>query len=243
MEIRNRKIIYSILLLFAILLGNTATLHSQAGYHKPISQPYADQKLYRLGFFVGLETQNMIINHARDNSQGERWFSEIPSYSPGFNIGIIGDRYLSQHLNLRLAPSLHFGERSFVFKEQGSEREHSTSLKSHYLSVPLHLKFNGGRMQNARPYLLAGAYTNMDISPNRGEALRFRKIDYGLEFGFGCNIYFPLFKLCPELRLSYGLANLIDRNNNDLSDSDMAIYRDAISSVKTRAISLIFNFE
>ncbi len=238
-----RNIIIRTFLILVVLLGGTVSLKSQRGYKKPVNQPYADQKLYHLGFLVGLETQDMTISHQQNGNQNESWFTEIPSYVPGFSIGIIGDRYLSQYFNIRLSPSLHFGERQFVFKEQYSGKEYSSTLKNHYLSIPLHLKFNGGRIQNARPYFLAGAYANMDISPNKAEALRFKKVDYGLEFGVGCNIYFPLFKLCPELKFSFGLTDLINKDNGDLNDSEMIKYRDAVSSAKTRAISLVFNFE
>ncbi len=68
-------------------------------------------------------------------------------------------------------------------------------------------------------------------------------MDYGLEFGVGCNIYLPLFKLCPELKFSFGLVNLIDKDRSQLDDKDLLKYTQAISSGKSRMISLIFNFE
>lgn len=230
------------ILLFLIL--SIVATSMQAQLNKPKNQPAADQKLYHFGFMVGIQTQDMILSHTGYTSPtGEAWFAEIPSYSVGFTLGIIADRYLNEHFNIRTVPSLQFGEKGFVFKEQKSGEEFKTTFRGNYLSIPVHLKYSAARINNYRPYLLAGAYTNLDISSKKDEALRFKKADYGLEFGLGCNIYFPLFKLCPELKFSFGLTDLINKDNSDLTDNDLLKFRNAISSGKTRMISLIFNFE
>ncbi len=213
-------------------------------YRKPVNQPFADQKMYHLGFSLGINGQDMILSHTGfvgDN--GEAWFAEIPSYSVGFSVGIIGDRYLNEFLNLRLSPSLHLGERRFVFREQSSGEEYTAALRANYLTVPLHLKFSVPRMKNYRPYVLAGAYASMDIGTKKDDALYFKKMDYGLEFGVGCNIYLPLFKLCPELRFSFGLADLVEKDRSEIDDKSLLKYTQAISSGRSRMISLIFNFE
>ena len=208
------------------------------------NQPYADQKLYHLGFFVGMHGQDLIMKHSgNETASGERWFAEIPSYTVGFSAGIIGDRYINEYLNLRALPTLHFGERHFVFKEQATGEEYQTTIRSNSLSIPLHLKFSAGRTGNYRPYILAGGYASMDITPQKDKALRFEKMDYGIELGVGCNIYMPLFKLCPELKFSFGLKDIVRNDRPDLSDKELIKYSDAIVSGKTRMISLIFNFE
>jgi hypothetical protein len=193
---------------------------------------------------VGFQAQDLIVLHTGHTGEnGEVWFTEIPSYSVGFSVGIVGDRYLNEHLNLRLAPSLHFGERRFIFKEQTSREEVESALKSTYLTIPLLLKFSAPRMKNARPYFVGGGYTAFNIGQKKDDVLRFKPMDYGLEFGLGCNIYFPLFKLCPELKFSFGLVDVVNKDRSDLTDRDMFKYTQAISSGKTRMISLVFNFE
>ncbi len=216
----------------------------QAQTRKPQNLPFADQKMYHLGFMVGFQAQDLIISHSGyvgDNS--EAWFTEIPSYSVGFSVGMIADRYLNQYFNLRTTPSLHFGERRFVFKEQTSGKEYESALRSNYLTLPLYLKFSADRTGNFRPYLLAGVYTALNIGQKKNDILRFKSMDYGLEFGVGCNLYLPLFKLCPELKFSFGLTDVVNKDRSDLSDKDLIKYTQAISSGKTRMISLVFNFE
>lgn len=218
--------------------------HVNAQYKKPINQPYADQKLYHLGFSVGFNAQDMILAHTGYiGTNNEAWFAEIPSYSVGFSVGIIGDRYLNEYFNLRLAPTLHFGERRFLFKEQATKEEHNFNMRSNYMTIPLLLKISAPRSGNYRPYFLAGGYTAIDISRKKDQSLLFSSLDYGLEFGIGCNFYFPLFKLCPELKFSLGLVDLIKQNRSDLTDKDLLKYTQAISSGRSRMISLVFNFE
>lgn len=228
----------------AILLGSLLGTNGFAQTRKAINQPFADQKMYHLGFSIGINGQDMILSHTGYvGENGEAWFAEIPSYTVGFSVGIVGDRYINQYLNLRLAPSLHLGERRFVFREQTSGKENETSLKANYLSIPLLLKFSVPRINNYRPYILAGGYAAMDIGTKKDDLLLFKSMDYGLEFGIGCNIYLPLFKLCPELKFSFGLTDLIDKDRSQLSDKDLLKYTQAMSSGKSRMISLIFNFE
>lgn len=225
---------------FIVLFG----INMQAQTRKPQNLPFADQKMYHLGFMVGFQAQDLIISHSGyvgDN--GEAWFTEIPSYSVGFSVGMIADRYLNQYFNIRTTPSLHFGERRFVFKEQTSGKEYESALRSNYLTLPLYLKFSADRTGNFRPYLLAGAYTALNIGQKKNDILRFKSMDYGLEFGVGCNLYLPLFKLCPELKFSFGLTDVVNKDRSDLSDKDLIKYTQAISSGKTRMISLVFNFE
>ena len=224
------------------LLSLSVVLYSQV--RKANNQPFADQKMYHLGFMMGFQAQDLIMMHTGYvGSNGEAWFAEIPSYSVGFSVGIVGDRYLNEYMNLRLSPALHFGERRFVFKEQTSGKEIESALRSNYLTIPLHLKFSAPRIKNARPYFLAGGYGAFNIAQKNDEILRFKSMDYGLEFGVGCNIYLPLFKLCPELRFSFGLVDIVHKNRTDLTDKDMEKYTQALSSGKTRMISLVFNFE
>ena len=228
------------ILLFILFFTGISTY---AQGRKEKNQPYIDQKMYHLGFLVGIHGQDMNIMHTGFESSGEVWFAGLPSYSAGFSVGIIGDRYINEHFNIRLPPTLHFGEKNIVFKEQTTGTEYKTTLRCNYLTMPLQIKFNAGRIDNYRPYLTMGGYASMNITPKKNEALRLKPFDYGLEFGLGCNFYLPMFKLCPELKFSLGLADVIDKDRSDLSDKEMLKYTQSISSGKNRMISLVFNFE
>lgn len=232
------------LTLFLLGILSLYCVEGYAQYRKPQNLPHADQKLYHFGFNLGIHTQDMpIVNSGNVQADGESWFAEIPSYSVGFSIGLIVDRYLSQYFNLRTNPSVHFGEKKYVFIEQASLERHEKTLKGNYLSIPLHLKFSAPRTNNFRPYLLAGPYFAIDIGSDKNQELRYKSMDYGLEFGLGCNFYLPFFKISPEIKFSLGLAEMINKDRKDLSDLELLKYSDAVSSGKNRMISLVLNFE
>lgn len=208
------------------------------------NQPFADQKLFHLGFMVGINAEDLIISHTGNiNDDKSTWFSEIPSYSVGLSVGIISDRYINQYMNLRVTPTLHLGERKFKFKEQNSGEEQDVSIKSNYLSLPIHMRFSAERLNNFRPYILAGGYVNYQIGAPKNPIIKYKDVDYGIEIGLGCNFYFPIFKLSPELKFSFGLRDLIEKDRSDLNDKDLLKYTNAINSGKSRMISLVFNFE
>lgn len=207
------------------------------------NQPYADMKWFHLGFHVGLHTQDLILTHSGVSTNGETWFAEIPSYSPGFSVGVIGDLYLNPFLNLRFTPTIHFGDKKFLFREQTTGEEFTTNVRSSYLNFPLDLKYTALRLNNYRPYILAGAYGSFDIGRKKGNPLLLKSTDFGLEFGIGCDLYLPFFKLCPELKFCFGLVDLLEKDRPDLVDQTTLKYTQSLSKATSRMIVLTFNFE
>ena len=116
------------------------------------NQPYADLKWLHLGFHVGIHSQDLLLTHTGVMTNGETWFAEIPSYSPGFSVGVIGDMYMNPYFNLRFTPSIHFGDKKFKFREQATGEEFITNVRSSYLNFPLDVKYTALRLNNYRPF-------------------------------------------------------------------------------------------
>lgn len=210
---------------------------------RPKNQPYADFKMFHLGFHVGIHVQDLILTNTGYAENGEILFAEIPAYSPGFSVGVIGDMFLNPFLNLRFTPTLNFGDKQFKFIEQNSQETFSTVVRSSYLSFPLSLKYTALRLNNYRPYLIGGVYGAFDMGRKKGNPLLLKSMDYGVEFGFGCDIYLPYFKLCPELKFSFGLVDLLEKKRDDLNEAELIKYTNALSKATSRMITLTFNFE
>jgi hypothetical protein len=207
-------------------------------------QPYADYKLYHFGFHVGLHSQDLILtNNGLLTPDGKTWYAEIPNYLPGFSVGVIGDLFLNPYMNLRVSPTIHFGDKTVYFKELTSKEVLRTAIRSNYLSIPLDLKISSMRLNNYRPYVTGGAYGAIDLGRKKGNLLLFKQIDYGFEFGFGCNMYMPFFKLAPEIKFKFGLADLLEKNRSDLSNEQDKIFTETLSKATSRMIVLTFNFE
>ncbi|MDR1624767.1 MAG: PorT family protein [Tannerellaceae bacterium] len=231
-------------LLVSFYLLCLLTSSAMAQIEKLKNQPYADMKLFHLGFHVGLHTQDLILtNTGAVTADGETWFAEIPIYSPGFSVGIIGDMFMNPYFNLRFIPSIHFGDRKIVFREYESGEEYTATVRSNYLTFPLEVKYSSFRLNNYRPYLTAGVYGALDLGRKKGESILLKGRDYGITLGVGCDIYLPYFKLCPELKFHFGLSNLLVTNRTDLTQPELGIYTDALSKATSRMLILTFNFE
>ncbi len=208
------------------------------------NQPYADHKVFHLGFMVGMHTQDLLLTQSGHvNENGEVWFSEIPSYSPGFSVGIISDLYLNNFMNLRAIPTLHLGSKDFVFKEQTSGEEFKTGVKNNYITLPLQVKLTAGRINNYRPYLITGAYGSIELGSRKNQPVLLKPYNYGIEIGVGCDFYLPYFKLCPELKFCFGLNEMLEKDRSDLVDRELMKYPLSLSKATQRMIVLSFNFE
>lgn len=211
---------------------------------KPQNRPYADHKIFHLGFTVGVHTQDLMLTQSGHiNENGEAWFSEIPSYSPGFSVGIITDLYLNRFMNLRAIPTLHLGSKDFVFKEQTSGETFKTGLRNNYITLPLQVKLTSARINNYRPYLVAGAYGSIELASQKNQPVLLKPYDYGVEIGIGCDFYLPYFNLCPEFKFCFGLNDMLENDRSDLTDKKLIKYSLSLAKATQRMIVLSFNFE
>lgn len=218
---------------------------SFAQKRKVQNRPYADYKMFHMGFHVGLHTQDLILtNNGIAAPNGEIWFAEVPNYDMGFSVGVIGDMFLNPYMNLRVTPTIHFGDKTVYFKEFASQEEKRTSIRSNYLSIPVDLKIASMRVNNVRPYILGGVYGAADLGRKKGHPLLLKQVDYGLEVGLGCTIYLPFFRLSPEIKFKFGLPDMIEHDrSSDLTNEADRIYSNALSKGRTRMIVFTFNFE
>ena len=65
--------------------------------------------------------------------------------------------------------------------------------------------------------------------------LNFSKTNYSLDIGFGIDIYFTYFKFSPEIKYSYGMKNILEKQNNQ--------YDELIETLSTRSILISLTFE
>jgi hypothetical protein len=171
----------------------------------------------------------------------------IPTY--GFVIGIVGDMRIGQYFNLRFTPSLTFGERDMEYTILGYKSTSEPKLfvtqkniQSTFVEFPLSLKFKGSRINNARPYVLVGAKYSLDLASNAKKkeesniihVLIDRNDVYG-QLGVGFDFYTAYFKFGTEIVMSYGIFDLIKR--------DQTIYTTSITALQSKIFQINFTFE
>lgn len=227
--------------ILSLLLCITAFAQEQ----KLQNRPYIDQRKFHYGFFVGFHMQDLELtnNGYIDPASGEQWYADVDNYSPGFSVGVLGEMRLNTYLSLRLTPTMHFGQKHISFHEQVSGRDSTQNMKSVYISIPLDLKISGPRFNNYRPYILAGVNPMIDLTTKKQKALLMKPFDCYLEIGMGCDIYLPFFKLIPELKFCFGLANILQKNRTDLVDKNLMKFSNTLDDASAKMIVLTLYFE
>lgn len=162
----------------------------------------------------------------------------------GFNVGLVGNLRISDHLDLRFEPGLSYGERNLKFPDVIDPNEALREVKSTYIHFPFLVKFSAQRVGNVKPYLVGGVSSSLNLSSNfnaNDDNLnnRFRMIKWtnNYEFGFGIDLYFEYFKFSPSIRGVFSFNDEMIRDNDPNSP-----WTGNIQSMKTRAVFLNFTF-
>lgn len=244
---------------FIILLASClAAVQTVAQDRKVQNKPYIDLRPMHFGIHVGLNMQDIEFNNVgpqivtlEDGTVTQQTIvMDADKWNAGFSVGVLADLRLSNHLNLRITPTMHFGAKHLTFHNltdldaEGFPHEETQDMKNTYISFPVDLKFSAQRWNNYRPYLIAGVNPMINLTGKDQDYIRLKKMDTFVEVGLGCDLYLPFFKLIPELKFCYSLTNALDRNHaNELMDVNKRIYANAVTSGHSKMIVLTFYFE
>lgn len=191
--------------------------------------------------YYALQTPDLYADSSRLYSLEHK-----PSF--GFTIGIVSNLRINENFDLRFVPSLSFGERdleySILTHFEGEEDLVSVSkkLQSTFVEFPLHLKYKGSRLNNVRPYWLIGAKYSIDLASdskkkeeNNTIYVALKRSDIYAEMGAGLDFYTTFFKFGIELKMSYGLNDILKREGN--------IYTLPVDKLNSKMFLLSFTFE
>lgn len=221
--------------------------------------PYVDDNLIHFGFSLGVDFLSYSVEGADSLMQMDKYqavyHARTTAPGVGFSVGFIADLRLARHLNLRFCPGMHFGERTLTYMSYQDTDISGTNCTNNRPSVlclpidiPLYLKWSAEREVNYRPYVTLGGGVSFDLGRSKDKVLLQQTMDYFLDIGIGCDLYFRWFKLAPEIRYRIGFNNVLtpiaDAEKEDwkLPAGDF-FYTDALSKLTNQQISLIFNFE
>lgn len=240
--------IYCILLSLTAFVASFAPVDiaAQRLNDKLLNRPYADMRKWHLGFSVGTHTQDMKFTHnGFVTENGETWFMEQPSFSPGFCVNGLIDFRLNDYFSVRLTPGMYFGNKVVkMIDTTGDDNRLSQNIKSAYVVLPLDLKFSAQRFRNVRPYVTTGIMPTFDVAKKRSDYLKLKSTDFMLSVGFGCDFYLPYFKLNPEIKFCFGLTDVLEHDRSDLVDEpDKLKITQSLTKATTQMVVLTFYFE
>lgn len=229
------------LIIFAWVCVLGATAQQRVVQHRP----YIDERFLHYGFQFGVQLQDMemLNNGYVDPATGEMWYADVDNYSPGFNVGVLAEFKLHKHFALRFTPTMYFGQKRVWMHEQISNRDTTQAIKSTLISFPVHIKMSAPRYNNFRPFFIAGVAPTLDLTTKKRGAFKLNMFDCYIEVGMGCDLYLPYFKLIPELKFSFGLANILDKNRSDLIDGGLIKMTNSADRARSKMITLSLYFE
>src|SRR5574344_1116641 len=234
-------------LLCCVLMSVMSAGVAVAQERKVMNRPYIDDRIWHYGFLFGMNYQDVnLVNNGMpyvNNGIAESWYADVATYSPGVSVGVLGELKLNDYLSLRFIPTMYFGDKLVTFTEQSSMVKVEQTLKSTYLAIPIDLKISAPRYNNYRPYIVTGLVPTFDMTVKKGKELLINKTDCMFEIGLGMDLYYPFFKLVPELKFCFGLSDILEPKRTDLKDVSVLKYTNSLKSAQNRMIVLTFYFE
>lgn len=206
--------------------------------------PNYDLKPYHFGFVLGLNQMDFNIKPIEDYKPLDSLYVLESTPEWGFYIGIVSDLRLGEFLNLRFIPTLAFGDRNLQYLISFKDTIFYNQVKrveSTLLEFPLLMKYKGRRMTNVRPYLIGGVKYTLDLASKQEKKdhdeilVKIRQHDYAYEIGVGFDFYLEFFKFAIELKMAYGVQDLLVREYN--------IFTDPIDRLSSKNFQISFLFE
>ena len=237
LNIRSSKIV--LLLLFLSVTNHSFSQHKIDS--KAINLPNYDERQFHYGFTVGINNAAYEIKHSEFYIQNNDSILGInPERSMGFTVGFIVNFHINDNFDFRLLPNVGFYNRDleYTFKTIGVIKQ---EVETNVIELPLLLKYKSTRQGNFRAYVIGGVKPGIEVSSKVKEGtgeenLRVQNLDLVVEYGFGVDVYNPMFKFSPEIRFAHGLQNMLVKG-------DPNVFTQSLDRISTHTVTLYFHFE
>jgi hypothetical protein len=247
------KLILSAVLIFAGII-NLQAQRQRSFKHENL--PYHDEKDYHFGFSLGFNRMDFALKpidnfhtlnlggFTTPTSDFDTLYSVLTQAENGFNIGIVSNLKLAPQWDLRFIPTLTFGDRNIVYRgfKNFAPITRTQQIESTFLDFPLHLKYKSVRMTNTRVYVIGGFKYSHDLASAEDKEdldseilARIKKNDFFYELGVGIDYYFYYFKFATEIKASFGMRDILARENS--------MFTNSIDRLNSKLIMISFTFE
>jgi hypothetical protein len=232
---------HSFLLLFLLLLSGAGELYAQRIKVRNLEK--YDKQWIHFGFLLGTNTTDFRVTRADNFYRSDSVMTLEADGKAGFNLGIIANLHLGNNLDLRFVPDLAFSQRDLMYKmttKIGASDVVIKKVESTFLEFPLELKFKSNRVNNYRFYVTGGFKYMIDLVSqakveNDEELVKLKRNDYGYSIGVGMDLYLPLFKFAPEIKMFQGIPNVLA--------ADGTTYSSSIKALRSRIFTISLTFE
>jgi hypothetical protein len=232
-----KKLLYIILLLLSI----TTYSQSKGIFSKnPIlNLENFDKQRVHWGYFLGFNIYDFKIDYLDTPD-----VDIAVKRNTGFNVGLVGNLRLHEHIDLRFEPGLYYSQRNLTYSGFTKKLDAEREVRSTYIDFPLLVKFSSLRTGNIRPYLVGGVSATLNLASNSKslddnyqQRFRVKPWTQNYQIGFGVDLYLEYFKFSPSIRGVFGLNDELIRDNNPASP-----WTGNIKSMQSRGIFVNFTF-
>jgi hypothetical protein len=235
--VKNTLLFVSVVGIMTPVLGQIAT--------KPLALPKLDRKLLYFGFHIGVNTMNFAVRPMDNPGVVDSVYAIEPTPQSGFSLGLMTNLRLTDVLCVRFTPGLSFGQRTLNYTMRGVNDTDfynvAKPVESTYLDFPIALRLKSARLNDFRVYVDAGMKYTYDLASKQNiddkgaSFVKIKKNDISFEMGTGLDIYLRYFKFSPAVKVSWGIPNMLVREDHAFSSS--------LSRLHTRAVMFTFFFE
>lgn len=246
---KNHKNYKNIWVVLFCLLANGLFAQYPNVKERIINLPNFDKRPVHYGYFLGINQYDFKFDYV-DSYYKDMMYKDIAVIQKkGFNVGLIGDLRINDYFNVRFEPGLYYNLRELVYPEYPQfikESDRNREVKSTYIHLPIYIKINAKRINNFRPFLLAGFSSDFNLSSNAknsddnaSNVFRTSAKNLNYELGLGFEFYLYYFKFSPSFRGIFSFQNeLIPDEAGQASP-----WTGNIINMFSRGVSLIITFE
>jgi hypothetical protein len=207
-----------------------------------------DERAYHFGVQLSINSANFYLDRRFDPLFEDSILSLQNVRQPGFNIAIIASLNINRNLSLRFIPGISPKERKLEYLvrlDDGRDLPYEKIVSSFYIDFPLLFKYRTNRINNFAAYVIAGGQYSRDMSSQEkvkndlagleDQVVKIEKGDILLSAGGGMDFFLPYFKFGLELKVGYGLRNILIQDNT--------IFSTPLDGLRSRNFVISMTFE
>ena len=175
------------------------------------------RKPYHFGIHLAAGLGDFKIKQNELFAISDSIYSIKSKYGIGFEIGALMSYHLHKYVEIRTLPSFLFSDKNLTYEfSDGTFRK--KTVPQIYFDLPIEVKIKSEPLKDVKLYLVAGLKYGYDIGGNfkarkAADQPKQSAHDFGVNYGVGIEIHFPLFILSPEFKVFNSVLNIHQQDN------------------------------
>lgn len=233
-------------LLTIIVLMSTELVSAQLfSEERLVNNENFDKPQLSYGYYLGFNVYDYNIDYSTNVND-----VQVLKYA-GLNVGLVGNFRINDYIDIRLEPGLVISRRELNYSYtyfngiSHEEKDLIREIQSTFVHIPLLIKFSTKRINNIKPFIVAGFSTALNLSSqqnnpkdNSNNTFRVTKNNLYYELGIGIDLYLTWFKFTPSLR---GVFSIQDELVNDVDPNSP--WTKNMTQIQTRGLFINFTFQ